>query len=70
MRDITGLIDRDGVVEKAAQEARKGRHVILTGPVGVGKSSVLNAVLERLERRQSERAPVDVETDDPPRAAR
>ena len=70
MRDITGLIGRDALVEKAAQEARKGRHVILTGPVGVGKSSVLNAILARLERRQSERAPVDVETDDPPRAAR
>lgn len=68
MRDITGLIGRDALVEKAAQEVRKGRHVILTGKVGVGKSSVLNAVLERLERRQSERAPVDVETDDPPRS--
>ena len=67
MRDITGLIGRDALVEKAAQEVRKGRHVILTGKVGVGKSSVLNAILARLERRQSERAPVDVETDDPPR---
>ena len=65
MRDITGLIGRDALVEKAAQEVRKGRHVILTGPIGVGKSAVLAAVLERLERRQSERAPVDVETDDP-----
>ena len=70
MRDITGLIGRDPLVEKAAQEVRKGRHVILTGQVGVGKSSVLDAILARLERRQSERAPVDVETDDPPRAAR
>ena len=32
MREITGLIGRDGVVEKAAQEVRKGRHVLLTGP--------------------------------------
>ena len=67
MRDITGLIGRENTVEKAAQEVRKGRHVLLTGPVGVGKSEVLNAVLERLERRRGERAPVDVETDDPPR---
>ena len=66
MREITGLIGRDSLVEKAAQEVRKGRHVILTGGVGVGKSSVLNAVLARLERRRDERAPVDAETDDPP----
>lgn len=30
MRDITGLIGRDNLVEKAAQEVRKGRHVVLT----------------------------------------
>lgn len=66
MRDITGLIGRENIVEKATQEVRKGRHVILTGKVGVGKSSVLNAILARLERRRSERSPVDAETDDPP----
>ncbi|MBK7543110.1 MAG: ATP-binding protein [Candidatus Competibacteraceae bacterium] len=65
MRDITGLVGRDNLVEKAAQEVRKGRHVILTGGVGIGKSSVLEAILERLERRRDERAPVDSETDDP-----
>ena len=65
MRDITGLIGRENIVEKATQEVRKGRHVILTGRVGLGKSSVLNAILARLERRRSERAPVDSETDDP-----
>lgn len=65
MRDITGLIGRDGIVEKAAQEVRKGRHLILTGQVGIGKSSVLDAILARLERRRDERAPVDAETDDP-----
>ena len=66
MRDITGLIGRDALVEKAAQEVRKGRHVILTGKVGVGKSSVLNAVLERLERPREACTPVDAEPDDPP----
>ncbi len=66
MKDITGLIGRDALVEKAAQEVRKGRHVLLTGPVGVGKSAVLEAVIDRLERRCGERAPVDAESDDPP----
>ncbi|MCB1821598.1 MAG: hypothetical protein KDI73_08460 [Candidatus Competibacteraceae bacterium] len=37
MRDITGLIGHDGVVEKAAQEVRKGRHVILTWQGGRGR---------------------------------
>ncbi len=46
MRDITGLIGRDALVEKAAQEVRKDRHVILTGKVGVGKSSVLEHCLQ------------------------
>ena len=66
MKHITGLIGRDDLVEKVAREARKGRHILLTGPVGVGKSAVLDAVLERLERRRDERAPVDAESDDPP----
>ena len=66
MRDITGLIGREPLVEKVVQEVRKGRHVVLTGQVGVGKSAVLEAVLERLERRRGERAPVDAESDDPP----
>ena len=52
MKDITGLIGREHLVEKALQEVRKGRHVVLTGQVGVGKSAVLAAVLERLERRR------------------
>ena len=68
MREITGLLGREDLVEKAAGEVRKGRHVLLTGRVGVGKSSVLEAVLERLERRRGERAPVDAESDDPPSA--
>ena len=52
MKAITGLIGRDALVEKAVQDVRKGRHVLLTGPVGVGKSAVLEAVIERLERRR------------------
>ncbi|MFZ1640386.1 MAG: AAA family ATPase [Candidatus Contendobacter sp.] len=48
------------------QEVRKGRHVLLTGPVGVGKSAVLAAVIERLERRRGERAPVTADVDELP----
>ena len=66
MHAITGLIGRDALVEKAVQDVRKGRHVLLTGPVGVGKSAVLEAVIARLERRRGERTPITADADDPP----
>ncbi|MBK8535212.1 MAG: ATP-binding protein [Candidatus Competibacteraceae bacterium] len=40
-KDLTGLIGRDELIEKVAREAPKGRHLLLTGPVGIGKSAVL-----------------------------
>ncbi|CDH45555.1 ATP-binding protein [Candidatus Contendibacter odensensis] len=52
MKDLTGLIGRDELIEKVAREARKGRHLLLTGPVGIGKSAVLEAVIDRLLLRQ------------------
>ena len=33
MRHITGLIGREELIEKITREARKGRHLLLTGPV-------------------------------------
>ena len=53
MQHVTGLIGRDALIETIAREARKGRHLLLTGPVGVGKSAVLAAVLDRLLARQA-----------------
>ena len=47
MDDIVGLIGRDELVSDLVAEIRKGKHVILTGPVGIGKSAVLKAALER-----------------------
>lgn len=47
MKAITGLIGRDDRIEtiaREAREARKGRHLLLTGRVGIGKSAVLAAV--------------------------
>ncbi len=48
MKHLTGLIGRDDLVEQVAREARKGRHLLLTGRPGIGKSTVLEAVLDRL----------------------
>ena len=52
MKAITGLIGRDALIETVAREARKGHHLLLTGPVGIGKSAVLDAALDRLLLRQ------------------
>jgi len=48
MDDIVGLIGQDDLVADLVAEIRKGKHVILTGPVGIGKSAVLRAALERV----------------------
>ena len=48
MKHLTGLIGRDDLIERVAREARKGRHLLLTGRPGIGKSAVLEAVLDRL----------------------
>jgi energy-coupling factor transporter ATP-binding protein EcfA2 len=53
MKPLTGLIGREDLVEKIAREARKGRHLLLVGPVGIGKSAVLEAALDRLLVRQA-----------------
>jgi MoxR-like ATPase len=41
-------------VADVVREIRKGKHVLLTGPVGIGKSRVLEAAIKRIERRQDE----------------
>ena len=52
MKNITGLIGRDDLIERVAREARKGRHLLLTGRPGAGKSAVLEAVIDRLIARR------------------
>jgi len=48
MKHVTGLIGRDDLIERVTREARKGRHLLLTGRPGIGKSTVLEAVIDRL----------------------
>ena len=48
MKHVTGLIGRDELIEQVAREARKGRNLLLIGRAGIGKSTVLEAVLDRL----------------------
>jgi energy-coupling factor transporter ATP-binding protein EcfA2 len=42
---ITGVIGRDELIEGTRRELAKGKHVLLTGAVGIGKSTVLGAAL-------------------------
>lgn len=49
MDDMVGLLGRDEVVANLVAEIKKGKHVILTGPVGIGKSAVLRAALEQVK---------------------
>ncbi len=51
MDDIVGLMGRDEVVADLVAEIRKGKHVILTGPIGIGKSAVLKAALEQVSNK-------------------
>ncbi len=52
MREITGPVGRDERVARVAKELKKGRHLILTGPIGSGKSSVLEAAIEKVQARR------------------
>lgn len=49
MDEIVGLQGRDEVVADLVAEIRKGKHVIVTGAVGIGKSAVLRAALEQAQ---------------------
>ena len=51
MDNIVGLLGREEVVDNLVAEIKKGKHVILTGPVGIGKSAVLWAALERVGKQ-------------------
>ena len=45
MDNLIGLVGRQSLVGDLVAEIKKGKHVILTGPVGIGKSAVLKAAL-------------------------
>ena len=51
MDRIVGLVGRDDEVADLVTEIRKGKHVILTGSVGIGKSAVLREALEQASSR-------------------
>ncbi|BBM60825.1 ATPase (plasmid) [Nitrosococcus oceani] len=48
---------REALVSSIVKELRKGKHVLLSGPVGVGKSAVLEAALGKLQGREATPSP-------------
>jgi energy-coupling factor transporter ATP-binding protein EcfA2 len=54
MSHTTKTIGREALIEQVAGEIKKGKHVVLTGPTGIGKSAVLIEALKRIEPRRSE----------------
>jgi len=44
-----GLIGRDELLADLRREVTKGRHVLLTGPAGIGKSALLRALYTHLQ---------------------
>jgi len=54
MSEASSSVGRDDLVSEVVREIKKGKHVVLTGPVGIGKSAVLQAALKRIEPRPSE----------------
>ena len=52
MEDITGILGRDGLIEEARKELKKGKHLLLSGPIGIGKSVVLAKALDAQPARR------------------
>lgn len=48
MADITGLVGREELLARVMREIGKGKHVLLTGGVGLGKSVLLASALDRM----------------------
>lgn len=48
----TGILGREALIEAARLELKKGKHLLLSGPIGIGKSAVLaQALAAQPERR-------------------
>jgi putative transcriptional regulator len=54
MSEPGALVGRDELIAEVVREIKKGKHVVLTGAVGIGKSAVLQAALKIIEPRPSE----------------
>ncbi|MGY6217379.1 ATP-binding protein [Methylolobus aquaticus] len=53
MHRITGVVGRDELIDTIRREIGKGKHVLVTGAVGIGKSTVLNAALDVIPDRRT-----------------
>jgi|WetSurSiteA1Bulk_404760.scaffolds.fasta_scaffold221713_1 MoxR-like ATPase len=54
MTDTGALVGREELIAEVVREIRKGKHVVFTSSVGIGKSAVMRAALKQIEPRPSE----------------
>jgi MoxR-like ATPase len=54
MNETSALVGRDELIAEVVREIKKGKHVVLTGAVGIGKTALLQAALRIIEPRPSE----------------
>jgi len=52
MEEFTGILGREPLIEEARRELKKGKHLLLSGPVGIGKSAVLAKSLDAQPARR------------------
>jgi hypothetical protein len=52
MEEITGIIGREALIEEARKELKKGKHLLVAGPIGIGKSAVLAKALDAQPERR------------------
>ena len=52
MEEVTGIIGREALIEEARKELKKGKHLLVAGPIGIGKSAVLAKALDAQPERR------------------
>ncbi len=53
MSQICGLVGRDVLIDNIRKELKKGKHVLLHGEIGIGKSDVMQEAISRLPDRKT-----------------
>lgn len=53
MESVTGVIGREELVEQIRREMKKGKHVLVTGSIGIGKSTLLQSALFLLSESEN-----------------
>jgi len=53
MSQVCGLVGRDVLIENVRKDLKKGKHVLLHGEIGIGKSDVMQEAIARLPDKKT-----------------